>query len=183
MHPAPSRILHDTHHTFFTMTQTMNRLLAAPLLLTALLLSGCESSDNPDTVTMGTEFTKEGTLSFVAPDDSVLRTIDIEIADTPDEQRRGLMFRRSMGFDRGMLFVFEEAAPQTFIMENTSMSLDMIFVGPDAQVVSIAERTAPLSDERYSSTGPAQFVVEVRAGFADRFGITEATRIRWQRTD
>jgi len=162
----------------------MKRLpIVALFLLATLLLAGCGGGDAPDTISMGTEFTKEGTLSFVAPGDSVIRTIDIEIAETPEETTRGLMFRRSMGFDRGMLFLFEEAEPQTFIMENTSMSLDMIFVGPDSQVVSIAERTAPLSDERYSSTAPAQFVVEVRAGFTDRFGITEGTRIRWQRTD
>lgn len=163
---------------------TMNRPpVPALLLLATLLLTGCGGGDNPDTISMGTEFTKEGTLSFIAPGDSVLRSIDIEIAETNEERTRGLMFRRSMGYDKGMLFIFEEAERQTFIMDNTSMSLDMIFVGPDSQVVNIAKRTEPLSGERYSSTGPAQFVVEVRAGFADRFGVTKGTRIQWQRVD
>lgn len=161
------------------MTLTIRLLLLA--LLPAVLLTGCATEDSSDAIDMGTTFTKEGTLSFVQPDDSVIRTIDIEIAETREEQRRGLMFRRSMGYDRGMLFLFDEADEQEFIMENTLMSLDMIFVGPDSQVVNIARRTEPLSDARYTSDGPARFVVEVRAGFANRFGITDSTRIRWQR--
>lgn len=164
------------------MTITKRLLLLA--LLPAVFLTGCGSDDNRNTIDMGTTFTKEGTLSFVRPDGSVLRTIDIEIAETNDERRRGLMFRRSMGYDRGMLFIFDEEDEQTFIMKNTPMSLDMIFVDADSQVVNIAKRTAPMSDERYSSTAPAQFVVEVRAGFANRFGITpDSTRIRWDRID
>lgn len=152
------------------------------LALLAALLIGCTSDDDRNAIDMGTTFNKEGTLSFIHPDDSMIHTIDIEIAETRDERRRGLMFRRSMGYDRGMLFVFDEAEEQTFVMENTVMSLDMIFVGPDSQVVNIARRTDPLSDARYTSTGPAQFVVEVRAGFADRFDIApNSTRIRWQR--
>ena len=61
------------------------------------------------------------------------------------------------------------------------MPLDIIFVGPDSQVVNIAKRTTPLSRERVESTGPAQYVVEVRAGFSDRFGLTDSTRVRWRR--
>lgn len=163
------------------MTFTTRPLLL--VLLSAVLLTGCTSDDDRNTIDMGTTFTREGTLSFVRPGGSVIRTIDIEIAETREERARGLMQRRSMGYDKGMLFIFDEASEQTFIMKNTSMSLDMIFVGPDSQIANIAERTTPLSDARYSSTAPAQFVVEVRAGFAERFGITDSTRIRWQREE
>ena len=132
---------------------------------------------------MGTEFTPEGTLSFVSPTDSVLRTIDIEIAETDAERARGLMFRRSMGYDKGMLFIFEQADQSGFWMKNTPMSLDILFISPDSSVVSIAKRTTPFSEATITPDGPKQFVVEVRAGFADRFGINTGTRIRWQRTD
>lgn len=163
---------------------TMTRLpVPALLLLAILLLTGCGGEDNPDTISMGTEFTKEGTLSFVAPGDSVLRSIDIEIAETNEERTRGLMFRRSMGYDKGMLFIFDEADESGFWMKNTPMSLDIIFVGADSQVVSIAKRTKPFSEDQVRPAAPKQFVVEVRAGFADRFGVTKGTRIQWQRVD
>lgn len=154
--------------------------LALILLLTVLIVGGC-SEDNRTVIDTGTEFEKEGTLAFLQPSGDTLRTIDIEIADTDRERSRGLMFRRSMGYDRGMLFIFEEADTSGFWMKNTPMSLDIIFVAPDSQVVRIAERTKPFSEEQILPHAPKQFVVEVRAGFANRFGITDSTRIRWQR--
>ncbi len=162
----------------------MNHLpTLALLLIVTVLFTGCGSEDNRNTISMGSEFTKEGTLSFVQPGDSVVRTIDIEIAETDQERTQGLMFRRSMGYDKGMLFIFEEADASGFWMKNTPMPLDIIFVGPDSQVVSIAKRTKPFSEEQIRPAAPKQFVVEVRAGFVDRFGVTEGMRIRWQRTD
>lgn len=159
----------------------MTRLFTLALLATALLV-GCGPDEPRTVINTGTAFTKEGTLSFEQPNDSVIRTIDIEIADTDQERARGLMFRRSMGYDRGMLFIFDEADTGGFWMKNTAMPLDIIFVGPDSQVVSIAERTTPFSEELIRPAAPKQFVVEVRAGFVDRFGIDEQTRIRWERT-
>ncbi len=150
-------------------------------LLLSLSLLGCPSTGNEDSVETGTEFTKEGTLTFIQPDSSSAATIDIEIADTPEERERGLMFRRSMGYDRGMLFLFDTADESGFWMKNTAMPLDIIFVAPDSQVVSISERTRPFSEDQIRPAAPKQFVVEVRAGFVNRFGITDSTRIRWQR--
>lgn len=157
--------------------------LAPPLLLLlALLLAGCNSKNGRRTIETGTEFTKEGTLTFVQPDGSPIKTIDIEIAETEEERARGLMFRRSMGYDRGMLFIFEEPDKDGFWMKNTPMPLDIVFVAPDSQIVSIAKRTTPFSEESIQPHALKQFVVEVRAGFADRFGLTDSTRIRWERT-
>jgi hypothetical protein len=156
-------------------------LIGSVLLCLALL--GCPSNGDQNTIETGTEFAKEGTLAFLQPSGDTLRTIDIEIADTPEERERGLMFRRSMGYTRGMLFIFDTADEGGFWMKNTAMPLDIIFVAPDSQVVSIAERTRPFSEESIDPEGPKQFVVEVRAGFVNRFGITDSTRIRWQRTN
>jgi hypothetical protein len=161
----------------------MKRFVLSALLLAAALFTSCGADEPDNVITTGTEFTKEGTLSFIAPTDSVIRTIDIEIAETDAERNRGLMHRRSMGFDRGMLFLFDQADESGFWMKNTPMPLYIMFVGPDSQVVSIAKRTTPFSEETIYPAAPKQFVVEVRAGFADRFGIDEGTRIRWQRTD
>ncbi len=163
----------------------MPRLLAPALilLLASVAAISCSSDDTRNVINTGTTFTKEGTLSFIAPNDSVILAIDIEIAETDAERNRGLMHRRSMGFDRGMLFLFDRPDASGFWMKNTPMPLDILFVGPDSQIVSIAKRTTPFSEETIYPAAPKQFVVEVRAGFADRFGIDDRTRIRWQRTD
>ena len=123
----------------------------------------------------------DGTLEFVRFDDSVVSSIFIEIADTPETQIKGLMWRRSIDFTQGMLFVFENVKPQIFLMKNTPMSLDIIFVGGNGCVVNIAESTTPMSDKIYKSRGPIKYVVEVRAGFAKHFKIEKGVCIRWWR--
>lgn len=159
------------------------RLLPTAALLALLLAAGCaDSADQAGTLGAEPTFRKDGTLTFVGPDGAAIRTIDVEIAETPETRAQGLMGRRQMGYDKGMLFLFPEADDSGFWMRNTPMPLDIVFVGPDSQVVSIAERTTPFSDENIYPAAPKQFVVEVRAGFADRFGLTDSTRIRWQRS-
>ncbi|NBC18289.1 MAG: DUF192 domain-containing protein [Bacteroidetes bacterium] len=150
------------------------------MLLAGSLLLGCR--DEPEPVAMRTiPFEPEGVLAFVGPDGRVIRQIAIEIAETDSARARGMMDRRSLTSRQGMLFTFPDAAPRSFWMANTPVPLDIIFVDADSQVVNIAERTTPLSRERVESTGPAQYVVEVRAGFSDRFGLTDSTRVRWRR--
>lgn len=128
------------------------------------------------------EFRKDGTLEFVRPDGSVIRSIDVEIAEDPSTRQQGLMYRRKMTLGEGMLFLFPTADDRSFWMANTPIPLDIMFVGPDSQIVNIARRTRPMSQEFIESTAPTQYVVEVRGGFSDRYDITDSTRIRWQRT-
>lgn len=152
-------------------------LLVAPLFF---LLGAC-SSDQPDPE--DTSFQKEGRLAFLQPNGDTLRAIDIEIADTNEERQRGLMHRRSLGYNRGMLFIFDEVDDGGMWMRNTPLPLDIVFVAPDSQVINIARRTTPFSDESIEPAAPRKFVVEVRAGFANRFGLSDSTRVRWTRTN
>jgi uncharacterized membrane protein (UPF0127 family) len=123
----------------------------------------------------------DGILEFVRVDDSVISSINIEIADTPETQIKGLMGRRSIDYTQGMLFVFERVKPQIFLMKNTPISLDIIFVGENGCVINIAENTTPMSDKIYGSRGPIKYVVEVKAGFAKYFKIEKGICIRWRR--
>jgi len=101
----------------------------------------------------------------------------VEIADTEPKRAEGLMFRTEMAADHGMLFDFKREQPVWFWMKNTYLSLDMIFVKADGQILSIAEDTTPLSEATVPSGGPVRFVFEVRAGTSKRLGIRPGDRI------
>ena len=145
-----------------------------------VLLAACNANDPPPDD--GT-FRVDGTLEFVRADGSVIRAIEIEIAEDDASRQRGLMYRRQMTMSQGMLFLFSRPDNLKFWMANTPIPLDIMFVGADSQVVNIAKRTRPLSQENVYSDGLAQYVVEVRGGFSDRFGIDETVKIRWQRSE
>ena len=95
----------------------------------------------------------------------------VEIADEPRERARGLMFRRVMAADAGMLFDFEEEQPASFWMRNTYIPLDMLFIRGDGIIESIGERTTPLSEKSVRSRGPVRYVLEINGGLSDQLGI------------
>jgi uncharacterized protein len=123
----------------------------------------------------------DGVVEMLTPDGAVAATLAVEIAETPEARARGLMGRTLGDFMAGMLFIFETPQPQTFWMRNTPSSLDMIFVDAGGKVLNVAAHTTPLSEQLYSSAGPAQYVVEAKAGFADRYGIRQGCSMRWKR--
>lgn len=146
-----------------------------------LFLAACRGEDDASEGPREIPFQPEGVLAFERPDGSRITAIAIEIAESDSSKARGLMERRQLPNRGGMFFPYEEAAPRSFWMANTYIPLDIIFVGPDSQVVNIAKNTRPLSEQKISSEAPAQYIVEVRAGFADRHGLTDSTRIDWRR--
>ncbi len=101
----------------------------------------------------------------------------IELAVTPDEQARGLMFRRELPEGQGMLFDFGREQPASFWMKNTYVSLDMIFIRADGRILRIAENTVPLSETLVPSGGPVRAVLEVLAGTARKLGIAPGDRV------
>lgn len=95
----------------------------------------------------------------------------VELADTEERRRTGLMFREELALDAGMLFDFETPRVITMWMRNTPLPLDMIFIGPNGRIISVAENTVPYSEAIVSSRYPASAVFEVNAGTAKRIGI------------
>lgn len=162
-----------------------HRLLATLLIacLATLSLSACGSDATDGAPSQEPVFTKEGTLTFLQPDGTPIKTVDIEIADTEAQREQGLMRRRTLGYERGMLFIFPSESESGMWMKNTPLPLDIVFVNADSTVINIAERTKPFSLDPIEPDAPKKFVVEVRAGFADRHGLTDSTRVRWQRTN
>jgi uncharacterized membrane protein (UPF0127 family) len=92
--------------------------------------------------------------------------VDVEVARTPEQRQRGLMFRKHMDPDKGMLFLFERPDHLTFWMHNTYMPLDMIFIEAGMRILGIVEKTTPLSDRTCEVPGESQFVLEVNSGFS-----------------
>jgi hypothetical protein len=95
-------------------------------------------------------------------------TIDAEIADTPGTRATGLMFRRSLAADSGMLFIYDTPQNITMWMKNTYISLDMIFADAKGKIIRIARDTEPFSTDIIEAGGPAKVVLEVPAGTAKR---------------
>jgi uncharacterized protein len=124
-------------------------------------------------------FVKEGELTFYDTLGNEITTIDIEIADNEYERQMGLMFREQLGERQGMLFIFPYQSMQSFWMRNTKISLDIYFVNNQKRIVTIHRGTNILSDESYPSTEPAQYVVEVKSGFTEKYNITEGARVEW----
>ena len=99
------------------------------------------------------------------------RSFQIEIADDPAEQARGLMFRPSMAADAGMLFVFDEPRQASFWMQNTMIPLDMLFIDDTGRVETIAVRMDTYSTRASSSEGPVRAVLEINGGLSEKLGI------------
>ncbi len=111
---------------------------------------------------------------------NVVVQVEVEIADTPEERMRGLMYRRSLGQKEGMFFVFPREGLKGFWMKNTYIPLDIIFINRDLKVSSVAKDARPCTDDHcttYKSEHPVKYALEVNSGFADRYGIIEGMRI------
>lgn len=159
------------------MVQRMSRLFASlPICLGMLLASGA------GTPAIDAAWAQQAASARISP--LVIRTSDgkthqfkVEIAATPDERAKGLMFRRSLAPDAGMLFDFGRTEPVAMWMKNTLIPLDMLFVASDGAIVNIAQRTVPESLTPIPSAKPVRFVLEVAGGSASRLGIKPGDKL------
>ncbi len=101
----------------------------------------------------------------------------VEVATTREEQDKGLMFRRELPDGQGMLFDFTTDQEVSFWMENTYISLDLIFINGDGRIRRIAEKAEPLSRASIPSNGPVRAVLEVIGGTAGKLGIKPGDRV------
>ncbi|MEO8812338.1 MAG: DUF192 domain-containing protein [Caulobacteraceae bacterium] len=102
----------------------------------------------------------------------------VEVARTDASRERGLMFRKSLAADRGMLFDFRTPRPVAFWMKNTLIPLDMVFIGADGRIVRVAERATPLSETPIPSGGDVLGVLELRGGRAAQIDARPGDRVR-----
>jgi uncharacterized membrane protein (UPF0127 family) len=101
----------------------------------------------------------------------------VEFVDNDADRAKGLMFRKELPEGRGMLFDFRRDQDVSFWMQNTYISLDMIFIRGDGRILRIAENTEPLSTRMIPSGGPVRGVLEVIGGTARKLGIAPGDRV------
>ena len=103
----------------------------------------------------------------------------VEVADTPAKRTLGLQYRKELGDDRGMIFLFPAEAQQSFWMKNTPIPLDMIFINAERKIAGIVEQTTPYSLESRSVAAPSRFVLEIKGGLAARHGFRPGDSVRF----
>ena len=104
--------------------------------------------------------------------------VAVEVARTPAEVERGLMFRERLGPDEGMLFVFPDTSERVFWMKNTLIPLDMIFADEAGVVVGVVENAEPLTTRTRGVGAPSRFVLEVNGGWSAAHGVRAGDRLR-----
>ncbi|RZS91908.1 DUF192 domain-containing protein [Aquimarina brevivitae] len=155
------------------------------LLGLSLFFYACKNDSKSDkNLTQEVNFTKEGEATLFRVNDSSttkITQLEIEIADNEYEIQTGLMYRKTMEPNRGMLFVFEEDAPRSFYMKNTQIALDLIFLNSDHKVVSIQKNAAPMNEKSLLSEGPARYVLEVNAGLSEQWNLQKGDSVAFKK--
>jgi uncharacterized membrane protein (UPF0127 family) len=140
-------------------------LIAAVVALVLLLVSAAPAA-------FGQSLDKLEIASANGP-----HVFNVEIADNEVKREIGLMYRRFLPENRGMLFDFKEEAPVSFWMKNTYIPLDMVFISRRGVVTKIVANAEPLSETPIPSGGPVLGVLEINGGLAARLGIKQGDRV------
>ena len=110
--------------------------------------------------------------------DAGATTITVEIARNDHDRQRGLMYRKSMPADRGMIFWFEDKTDHAFWMHNTCIPLDMLYLDDDGLIVGIEENTPTMVDQTFDVGCASRYVLEVNAGFSRAHGVVPGQKVR-----
>jgi len=153
----------------------------------SLLLIGCFSfnsmsckEENKKIKQVEVSFKKEGELTiYKTTTDSIIKKLDIEIADSEYETETGLMYRSSMKKNHGMLFVFPDMLPRSFYMKNTQFALDLIYIDDKNTIVSFQKNTKPFDESPLPSNAPVKYVLEINAGLVNEWNLNIGDRISY----
>ena len=124
-----------------------------------------------EVVTAPVEFKKEAEIYLTKPGGDTIQHLEVEIADDDYQRETGLMYRKSMLKNRGMLFIFDNEEQRGFYMKNTEIPLDLIFLNSQNKIVSISKNARPKDLQTIPSGVPAQYVLEVNAGLVDEWDL------------
>lgn len=129
------------------------------------------------------QFAVEGQLKmFKDSTEQPYADFEIEIADNDYEIQTGMMYRKSLQSNRGMLFIFPEEQARFFYMKNTEISLDIIYLDAEQKIISFQKNAKPLDETSLPSEGDAQYVFEINGGQADALGMEVGDRMEFTKT-
>jgi uncharacterized membrane protein (UPF0127 family) len=154
-------------------------ILVAFIMFMVIRPTGSNNNDSASKTATVPEFRHDGSLQFYANNGKDTVEIAIEVVDSQAEITRGLMYRPQMPANSGMLFIFPGEEVRSFWMKNTYISLDILFVDSNKEIVTIQANTQPLSTEPVPSYKPAKYVIEVNAGFCSKYNIKQGDRISY----
>lgn len=161
---------------------TMTRAILPALTIGLMLLTGCgpkAEAEGANATSAQPGLTHVPLSIQLDGGAGATHRFDIELALSEAEQEQGLMFRKELAPDGGMLFPFNPARPPSFWMKNTLIPLDMIFIGPDGRIAQISANRVPYSLEPASSGDPAIAVLEIPGDRARQLGIKVGDKVRW----
>ncbi|MFZ9886072.1 MAG: DUF192 domain-containing protein [Myxococcota bacterium] len=162
----------------------MRTALCSPLLLMAAL--ACHATPPPAHKTDTRAMTpgENAPSTILSPQVTVVTPggelrFEVEVARTPQQRARGLMFRESLADNAGMIFLFDHDEDHSFWMKNTKVPLDMIFIDSAGVIVGMVENAEPFSLNSRSIGEPSRYVLEVTGGTCRRLGIAPGQRFRF----
>lgn len=114
---------------------------------------------------------------FVSEQGKKTASFQLEVADTLPRRMAGLMYRKEMAADAGMIFIFPDMKPRSFWMKDTYLSLDMVFLNDQLEVVAVLPNVPILNTQPRESKVPAKYVIELNAGIAAQAGVTIGSKL------
>jgi uncharacterized membrane protein (UPF0127 family) len=147
------------------------------------LLTSCKPNQEEEMRSKDWSFKPEATLQLITTTTDTLKELQVELADTDYSIQLGMMYREELTEDQGMLFVFEEASPQFFYMKNTEVPLDIIYITANKRVDSYSLNAQPKDETLLKSKGAAQYVLEVKAGMVEQWGLKEGDLVDWNKNN
>lgn len=151
------------------------RLIVAAL---ALALAGCKGESAVEAPVVHAE-SGLSVVPLTVTSQGKIHRFRVELAQTADQQAKGLMFRTKLGPDEGMLFPMNPPRMAGFWMRNTVISLDLLFIAPDGTVLNIAADAKPYDETKLQSLGPVKAVLELPGGRAAELGIAGGDQVKW----
>ncbi|HOH60639.1 MAG: DUF192 domain-containing protein [Candidatus Cloacimonetes bacterium] len=149
------------------------------LLMLLISFASCRAADTQSSSEQKPTFRKDGSLEIRSPKGELKASFEIEIVSSDYELARGLKYRESIGDNQAMLFVFDFSDYHSFWMQDTYLSLDMLFIDSDSLVVNIAKHTTPFSEDQIYPEKPIMFVLETIAGTADKLKLEPKDKVTW----
>ena len=155
------------------------------LFVFAILMTLQNCKEEKESVTsdkIEVSFKKEGILKLKkGATDSIVKIIDIEIADNEYETQTGLMYRTELGVNQGMLFIFPDVSYRSFYMKNTKIPLDIIYVDDEKTIVSFQKNAKPFDETSLPSEAPAKYVLEINSGLSDEWQLEVGDKIEFEK--